>query len=481
MNTAKETLKGFGWISGTQYISTAIRFLGGIYLARRIDPVFFGQQGLAVSIATLMWAFVTLGEHSALIKQQKNVNSYIQSLLFIRISIVAVLTAVFMVLWSQGWLPASSEVRQYVFLIFLSQIPAQIGSIYISYITKKMFFRRLAFLNIASTLSAIALACLLAYLGFTIWALLWLFMAEQIVKAVLTVFLTPKRFLPRFNKNHALEFFHFSKYATFAALVDRFRAKIDSISIGTLAGNAQLGFYQRAIGLGGILQQTTIGGLSTVTQPYFSSIQGDKERFGKHFELVGSVLIRTSCIMFVCLAFVLPNIVLWVYGEKWLPTVPIFRLLLPFAVLQSFRAVLRNTHLVAGSVKFLTVSQIVELASLLIFLYPLIYWKGVLGAAVAVNIGAITGVGVMLYYLRKFADFSVWKIFGNPLIAVVSSVLLIVWGAFICHKNVADINIGITIVLFTSLFSAALMILEYTFIKQIFALIYKAVRPEKYK
>ncbi|GAH63677.1 unnamed protein product, partial [marine sediment metagenome] len=257
----------------------------------------------------------------------------------------------------------------------LSQIPSQITSIYVSYITKKMFFRRLAFLNIASTLIAITLACLLAYLGFTIWALLWLFMAEQIVKAVLTVFLTPKRFLPRFNKNHALEFFHFSKYAFSATLIDRFRGKIDSISIGALVGDAQLGFYQRAIGLGGVLQQTTIGGLSAVTQPYFARIQSDRERFGKNFEFVGRVLIRVSCVTFICLALVLPNIVLWLYGEKWLPTVPVFRLLLPFAVLQSFRTVLRNTHLVAGSVKFLTFSQVVELVSLLIFLYPMIYWK----------------------------------------------------------------------------------------------------------
>lgn len=479
MGISNKALSGFGWISGTQYLSTAIRFLGGIYLARRIDPVFFGQFGLSVSIATLFWAFVTVGEHSALIKQQKHIHSYIRSLLFIRISVVTLLVTVFMISWSLGWLPGSSEIRQYILLLFLSQIPSQITSVYVSYITKKMFFRRLAFLNIVSTLSAITLACLLAYSGFTIWALLWLFMAEQLVKTVLIIFLTPRMFLPKFNKNHALEFFHFSKYAVSATLIDRFRGKIDSISIGALAGNAQLGFYQRAIGLGGILQQTTIGGLSTVTQPYFSAIQGDKERFGKHFELVGSVLIRVSCLIFVCLALVLPNIVLWVYGEKWLPTVPIFQLLLPFAVLQSFRTILRGTHLVAGSVKLLTVSQIVELASLLIFLYPLIYWKGVLGAAVAVNIGAITGVGVMLYYLRKFADFSVWRIFGNPLIAVVFAALLIVGGAFICHKNLADINIAIAIVLFISIFSAVLMILEYTFIKQIFVLIYRAVRPEK--
>jgi len=385
MNNSRSIILAFGWVSGAQYISTAIRFLGSVYLARRIAPVFFGQQGLALSVVMLSCAFIMLGENYALIRQQKDIDKYIQTLFFIRLSIFTILIFVMLFLWSAGLLLGSEKVQFYTILLFFSQIPAQVMSLHISYVTKKMLFRRLALLNFIPTFSAIILACVLAYLGYTIWALLWLFMTENLIRAILTFILTPKIFLPNFNKSLALDFFHYSKYFISISLLGRFNSKIANISIGSLVGEVPLGYYCLAYGIGGLLQQTIMGGVGTVTQPYFAKMQGNRERLGKNFEFISSLLVRISCGEYVCLAIILPNFITLLYGEKWLPTVPVFRLLLPFAVLQTFRTILRNTHKIAGSVKLLTFAQITEVFFLLIFIYPMIYWKGMVGVIIVVK------------------------------------------------------------------------------------------------
>lgn len=274
----KEAISGLCWITGAQYISTIIRFLGGIYLARTIDPVFFGQQGLVISVSMLAWSFTMIGEEPALLKKHDDVDNYMQMLLFIRIIIVCSLIAVLVFLWSLGWLPGSNDVKNYIMIIVLLQAFTQVGVIYMPNIQKLMFFRRLALYSVAPTVIAVSLACFLAFSGYKIWALLLLIIAEQLVQVILIILLAPKIFLPKFNKPLALEFFHLSKYAFSGNLLDRFHCQIDNISVGSIIGERPLGFYRRAYSIGGIMQSVLTGSLSTIVQPYFAKMQEHRDR-----------------------------------------------------------------------------------------------------------------------------------------------------------------------------------------------------------
>ena len=196
-------------------------------------------------------------------------------------------------------------------------------------------------------------------------------------------------------------------------------------------------------------------------------MQEHRDKFGEKFELMSSLLIRVSCAFYICLAFILPEAIKLVYGEKWIPAASLFRLLLPFAILHGFRVILRNTHHVAGSVKLLTRAQIVETLTLLILLYPLIYWKGVFGVPFAVNISFIVGVSMMLYYLKQYADFSIWRIFANPLMSSLVAAFIALWFKSAVSSKFGDIlNMGTLIVVFFGSFVITLLLLEYSYIKK---------------
>jgi O-antigen/teichoic acid export membrane protein len=434
MSIKAKAIKDFIWVTLGKNLATIIRFIGGIYLARKIDPVFFGEQGLAFSIVLIIWSFIILGDDPALIKQQKDIDAYMRALMFVKMSILSLLFIVIMFLYITGLLPGTREIKFYTILIFLSQIPSQITSLYLAYMAKNMYFKRLAFMEITAVFVSVSLACVLAYFGSTIWALIWLLMAERLSMAVLTIICAPKMVMPKFNKGLIIEFFHYSKYVTLTSILDRVGTKINDIFIGSYISLSSLGFYQRAIGLGGYMQTGLINGMADITQPHFSRVQGDREKLGRYFEFTSSLYNRVLIGAFIAVAIIFPSIVRLIYGEKWLPTVPIFLMLLPYLILQCFRTILRNTHQIAGSIRLLTFAQSIEVGSLFLILYPLLLWKGVYGVIFAANITIIISVGIMLVSFKKYADFEINKIFVNPFIS--SSIVLFLFFYF----NLIDIN-----------------------------------------
>ena len=454
-------------ISKAQYIATITRFLGGIYLARTIDPIYFGQQGLAISVISLIWSFVMLGEEPALIREQKNIRDYVKNLLFVRISIICILAVAVCFLFFFNLFPGSDNIKYYMVLLFVAEIPAHITSIYAAYINKNMLFKRLAVITFLPTVVGVALGCYLASIGYTIWALLWFFISERIMVAILNLLLCPDLFLPKFDKKLLLEFLGFSKYVYTTSLLDRAYGQIDNITIGSVIGESSLGFYQRAYGLGGLLQTLVVGGLNTVIQPVFAKQQDKKKELGISFELASGFLFRVSMFAFIGLSLILPKLIALIYGSKWLPAAEIFWWLLPFGLLQCLRGFLRGAHQVAGSVKILTVSQIIEMLVFIVLLYPMILWKGVMGVAIVVDVVTVIGVTLMLISFKKYAEFKIRSIFANAIIiAFISATIVTLLGGIPIYSQLSDlINISITIILFSACYVTLLLTLEFSKVK----------------
>ena len=212
-----------------------------------------------------------------------------------------------------------------------------------------------------------------------------------------------------------------------------------------------------------------------VSTPVFGKMQGNRERLGRTFELMSSLLLRTAIGGYVWMALVIPDLVALIYGEKWLPSVPLFRLMLPYALVQSFNVILRNAHFVAGESSLVVRIKGIELGILLLLLYPLLFWKDAAGATVAVDVSALIGTGLFLYYLKPLAKFSIRRLFMNPLFAAcISSVVF-----YLFANRLAVIDRFSRLALHTSLFwivfSGALLLLEFGFWKQTYVRIRQAM------
>ena len=81
-------------------------------------------------------------------------------------------------------------------------------------------------------------------------------------------------------------------------------------------------------------------------------------------------------------------------------------------------------ELAVGKPKLIVLARLVQLVILLAGLFLLGPRFGIAGVALAVNVMLLTGIGIMLWMVRAFVDFSPLRLFGVPSIALSLSILL---------------------------------------------------------
>ncbi|RJQ17476.1 MAG: hypothetical protein C4560_08605 [Nitrospiraceae bacterium] len=468
-NIEKNVTSGFLWINLSRYVSTFINFAGGIYLARQIDPVYFGQQGLAFAYLSIIFVLGQFGQEYDIIRSSEDeVEKVAGTHMSIRIGLIALVGLSLLVIYLFRVPLGLDNVYIYLFALYLSQSPSEIISIYGLIMSREMLFKRLAFIDLTSSVISMTTACILAYYDVKVWALVWLLMAQHISTMILNFILCPRRFCPKFDKKTALKSFHYGKHVFLYRLFSRSYAKLDDVAVGSLVNQTALGFYQRAYGLSGYLQQLLFAGITAVTGPYFGKISADSEGLGKKFQFVGNLIVRVAISGYCAIAIVLPELIEILYGKKWLPTVPLFRLLLPFAIVQSISMYLVNTQLVRGESSAVSRSSFAALIVLLIFMFPLLHFYKAAGVAIAVDISAIVSMALLLWYMRAIMDFSIRKLFAAPLIA--ASAGIICW-LFLSSYFIVSGNLIMKLVTNLSIFGisylAILILVDYAYLRDV--------------
>lgn len=173
--------------------------------------------------------------------------------------------------------------------------------------------------------------------------------------------------------------------------------------------------------------------------------------------------------IFTLLVLIAPNLIDLIYGEKWLPAVPIIRALLPFFIFSVIQHFMVHLKLIEGQSKSVLYYQLIAFAVLLVVIYPLIHWQGVVGAAIAVDLSAGTSFIFLLMETRKVVKISwVSSIFKPLLMVVLTSIGVIFISQFIdiiLWSNLLQVSL-ITF-LFASIFITLLVFFEKEFIRSV--------------
>jgi O-antigen/teichoic acid export membrane protein len=192
---------------------------------------------------------------------------------------------------------------------------------------------------------------------------------------------------------------------------------LDDILVGRVLGNRPLAFYRRAYNLGGLFHHGAGTVLTRVLFPLFAHQATD----------AGSANTRTfrtavSCVSMVltpavCFAVFHADLIIGtVYGEKWLPCVPLFRILGGYAVLLPILEITKELLIAGGSVRESARAYWTMLVALAAALSVGLTWFGVSGAAVAVDVALFAGLVHASVAARRLVGISVfgcvWRAWG---------------------------------------------------------------------
>jgi len=175
---------------------------------------------------------------------------------------------------------------------------------------------------------SIAVSLSLALNGFGFWSMIYSMISAQLVALVLLFYAT--RLFPKITLkfDYLKELYHFGLWDFIRSQVGLIGDNADKIIIGKVLGTTSLGFYDKAHGIARMPNDQISMSLSAISFSTFSRLQDDEALLENYFSkmiVINSVLLFP---IYLGLFWVADDFVLTLLGEKWIPMIESFKILL---------------------------------------------------------------------------------------------------------------------------------------------------------
>lgn len=474
MNLAERSLRSGAWSVGANIVKVVVLFGRSIILARLLPVETFGLYVLAYSIVTLTAILPLFGLGGALVHRSAETadeGAAAATHFTLTLTFTAVWAAALIggsLFWADGEMQATLIALTLIYAgLNLTETPRYL-------LTRRVDHQRLAQVDVVETLLASAVAILLAWRGATIGALV---ATDAIALLVAMIgfygwqpIWRPKLLWARDTAAYFLRFGGRNMVGiALGAAIDR----VDDIWTGAVLGPTALGYYSRAYTFATYPRRVLAYPVNNVTSGTMAELKEDRPSLSRTFFQTNALLVRVGFFAAGLLFLVAPEWVAILLGDKWLPMVTPFRLLLAYALLDPVRATMSGLFVAVGHPERLVVSRLVQLIVLGAGLMLLGRTWGINGVAMAVNIMLLAGLIIQTLQAREFVDFSAVRLFAVPTIALTAGLLAaLLLNQTLCGTTAGDLcrNPWFTgllkAVAFTGPFAAVSLALERTQIQQ---------------
>ncbi len=419
MSLARRSLESSSYTIFSSGLQTVIMFLRSIILARLLDPSTFGVYTFAFSFVLLTSPLPTFGMHTALIHHSDKSEGELPlrvhfslSLLFNSLWAVIVCFCGYLVLPRENFwvIPVLAGSRALINLSLTASAS----------LTKQVLFRRIAVLEFLGTLFASIAAVVIAIKSPTIVSLV----ATDVIVALnlyfgLYVIHPVWKIRLGWSNPIARYLLSFGKHGLASTMLSLAIDNVDDLWVGSYLGSNPLGYYSRAYNFATYPRRVLANPLNNVSVGTYAELMGDDSRLSQAFFRVNAFLIRAGFAAAGLLALVALELILILLGEKWLPMLPIFRLMLIFTMIDPIKITISNLFTATGHPETVTKVRLLQLLIMIPSLYLLGNFAGTSGIAIAINSVVIIGTVIMLWLARRFVRFSVRKLFLIPTIGLI--------------------------------------------------------------
>ena len=330
MNSLKtRTMKALGWDLTGRLSGQGVSFVISIFLARLLSPADFGLLAMVNVVVGIASVVMDMGFGSALV-QRKEVTEDHYGSVFVFNTVVGLLLTV--LLFSCSGLLARFYKREIIAdigrIMCLVFIINSFGSVIRTKLYKELNFKILTLSTLFSVIISGSTGVLMAFMGFGIWSL--------VTQSLLSPFLInlfcfiAAKWFPKiiFRLGSLKELWNYSVNIFISTLIGAVYGQLDALVIGKIFAPAKLGYYYRAKSLESMLYNYTSQSLLSVFFPAMSSVKDEKERFNSIVLRAFHIICFISFTLLGVLFLVSGDIIVILFSKKWLPSVPLFKILL---------------------------------------------------------------------------------------------------------------------------------------------------------
>jgi O-antigen/teichoic acid export membrane protein len=419
MTLWRRTIVSASWSFSAKILSTGLLLLRSILLARWLPVELFGIYGFAVAAVTITLPIVNFGMDSAFLHRSSETSDEKQAA-----AIYFTLRLMIASVWAVGmsgfalWF-ASGERQLALIVLTLAQFVTLLTYPGKMILTRRVIHRRLSLIIVVDAVLATAVALTLAWYGIGLWALLSVEIIGAAVSLIMLYLWRPV-WKPHFawSPTAARYFFGFGSRTLGASTLSTAIDKIDDLWTSFYLGDTALGFYNRAFAFARYPRLLLADPVTNVVAGSYAELKGNRPELSRFFFHINALLLRASFLVAGILALVSSELIELVLGEKWLPMVTLFRLMLVYTMFDPIRKTVGSVFIAVGKPELLSKIRAVQFVLLAILLYALGLTLGVTGVAIAVNIVLFLGIVVALQLVQAYVDFSYRQMFFYPLIAI---------------------------------------------------------------
>jgi len=412
------------WNSASQAVQLAVTLVRSILLARALGPEPFGMYAYAQAIVAITSVFPEFGLGTAYL--HRTVETEDEDALGVHFTLTVLFSFVWAILLLTALWSSSSEDTSWVFVVLvIAAFVTSLSKTAQLRLLRSVTHRRIAIVDLASTIATTPLALYLAHQGMGIWSLLVIDVVAAWINILgYYVFAPVWRPKLKWNKGIVSYYVRYGSKILSSNLLALLNDKLDDVWTGRYLGSIDLGFYSRAYGLANYPARIVTVPVTGVAGGMYAELKGDRARLSRAFSEINWAVIRASFLLSGLLFLAAPEFVGLVLGSQWLPVVPPVRLMLGYMMLDPLRYSMGGLPPMIGRPWVIARIQVVQLVVLVAMLYLLGPRLGVNGVALASTIMVVVGVVLILVRIRQSVDISVRGLFALPMAALVTGIVL---------------------------------------------------------
>lgn len=389
-------LKSSFWITYATFITRIFGFLSSLILARLLQPSDFGVVG----IAYVFWSFFTLFTQDTAgafiiykgIENPKYVNTaYTISLLvglILALGVVGIAPIVAMFFQE----PVLTGILiAFAFNLLLSSA----SYVYSAVMIRQMKYQAIANINLASSITRLLFTIASAFLGLKYWSFIVGDTASWIVNCLLGKYYSRRKFRLQIDpvvKSEVLSFY-FSTVASSFGLYTNFN--LDNFTVGKILGSASLGYYNLAYQLTTALSTIFTAVFNQLGMPIFAQLPVEQHEKSL-LKVVEQTAIFTAPICALIFLILDPQVVTFIFGEKWMP----IRIVIPGLLFFTYFRIINSSlfsMLVAKGRPDINARVNMQIAPIAVISFIIgAHLGGILGVSIAVAI--VLGFGWTVYW-----------------------------------------------------------------------------------
>lgn len=316
------------WSFAEKFLTMLVQMVVSIIVARRLMPEDFGVMAILTFFTSVALTIVDSGFSQTLIRKREPLDSDYRSVFLFNVVVALLL---YFVLWALAAPIARfyghSVIKDVAPVLFLLLPINSLCVVQTVMFTREFRFKLLSNIVFFASLVSGVVAVAMAVAGCGIWALVAQRLLQMGIKAV--AFWLIRRWSVRggVSLSALREMAPFSLRLLASDLIASIYNNVAQLFVGKIYSTASLGYYSQAQKLKDLAVISTVQSVQGVTYPALSKLSADEEKFSAGYERIVRLLSFVLFPAMLGLVAISSDMFMLLLGERWMPTVPYFRIL----------------------------------------------------------------------------------------------------------------------------------------------------------